>query len=50
MLNHVLALSAEERARHGAAVRAAVLERFTTKAMQAATLDVYRELLPLSVV
>jgi len=46
VLNHVLALSAEERARHGAAVRAAVLERFTTKAMQAATLDVYRELLP----
>ncbi len=46
VLNHVLALPAEERARHGAAARAAVQERFMTKAMQAATLDVYRELLP----
>ncbi len=46
VLNHVLALPAEERARHGAAARAAVQERFMTKAMQAAMLDVYRELLP----
>lgn len=46
VLNRVLALTAEERAQHGARVRAAVLKRFTTRAMQAATLDVYRELLP----
>lgn len=45
LLNHVLALPADERATHGARARAAVLARFTTRAMQSATLAVYRELL-----
>jgi glycosyltransferase involved in cell wall biosynthesis len=40
-----LALPAEERARIGAQARAAVLEHYTTAAMQRATLSVYRELL-----
>lgn len=41
----VLAMPAAERAAVGANARAGVLERYTTSAMQAATLDVYRELL-----
>ena len=45
VLNYVLALPAEDRATHGDRARAAVLARFTTAAMQSATLAVYRELL-----
>jgi len=41
----VLALPAEERARIGAQGRAMVLEQYTTRAMQQATLSVYREVL-----
>lgn len=41
----VLAMPAEERARIGAQSRAVVLEHYTTRAMQQATLSVYRELL-----
>ncbi len=41
----VLALPAEERARIGAQARDVVLEHYTTRAMQEATLSVYRELL-----
>ena len=44
-IRRALALPAEGRAAIGAAARAAVLARYTTAAMQAATLDVYRELL-----
>jgi glycosyltransferase involved in cell wall biosynthesis len=40
----VLALPPEARIEIGAAARADVLARFTTAAMQTATLDVYREL------
>ena len=46
VLNYVLAMPRQDRAQHGARARAAVLERFTTRAMQDATLAVYRELLP----
>ncbi|MCI0753797.1 glycosyltransferase family 4 protein [Teichococcus vastitatis] len=42
----VLALPAEARAAIGAAARAEVQARYSTAAMQRATLDVYRELLP----
>ncbi|WP_315898694.1 glycosyltransferase family 4 protein [Siccirubricoccus deserti] len=42
----VLALPPEARATIGARARAAVLARYTTAAMQASTLAVYRELLP----
>ncbi|WP_111396772.1 glycosyltransferase family 4 protein [Humitalea rosea] len=41
----VLAMPAEARAAMGASAREAVLAHYTTAAMQAATLDVYRELL-----
>jgi len=44
ILAEVLAMPAQARAAVGWAARQAVLERFTTAAMQAATLDVYREL------
>jgi glycosyltransferase involved in cell wall biosynthesis len=44
-LERALALDADARARMGAAGRARVLDRFTTEAMCAATLAVYRELL-----
>ncbi|MCQ8240339.1 glycosyltransferase family 4 protein [Rhizosaccharibacter radicis] len=44
-LHHVLALDPAERAALGARARAHVLERYTVAAMQAATLDVYDELL-----
>lgn len=43
-LAKILAMPAAARAGIGAAARAAVLAGFTTQAMQAATLDVYREL------
>ncbi len=42
---HVLAMSPAARAAAGARARAAVLEGYTMARMQAATLDVYRELL-----
>jgi glycosyltransferase involved in cell wall biosynthesis len=42
---YVLALPEAERLALGARARAAVMENYTTAAMQAATLDVYRELL-----
>jgi glycosyltransferase involved in cell wall biosynthesis len=45
-LARVLALPEAERAAVGARARAAVLARYTTRAMQEATLAVYRELLP----
>ncbi len=44
-LAHALALPAEARAALGARSRAAVLDRYTVQAMQAATLNVYREVL-----
>lgn len=44
-LAHALALPAEARAPLGARSRAAVLDRYTVQAMQAATLNVYREVL-----
>ena len=44
-IRRALALPPDARAAIGAAARAAVLARYTTAAMQAATLDVYRELL-----
>ena len=44
-LDRVLALGLEERQALGARARAAVLGRYTTARMQAATLDVYGELL-----
>jgi glycosyltransferase involved in cell wall biosynthesis len=40
-----LALPAADRARIGVQARATVLEHYTTRAMQQATLSVYRELL-----
>lgn len=40
----LLAMPTEARDAIGAAARADVLARFSTAAMQAATLDVYREL------
>jgi glycosyltransferase involved in cell wall biosynthesis len=43
-LSEVLTMPSPARAAIGAAAREAVLARFTTAAMQAATLDVYREL------
>jgi glycosyltransferase involved in cell wall biosynthesis len=45
MLDRVLAAPVEQRQALGAAARAAVLERYTVRAMQEATLDVYEELL-----
>ncbi len=45
-IGHVLGLSAGERDRVGAQARQAVLAQYTTRAMQDATLAVYRELLP----
>lgn len=45
-LTRVLALPEAERAAIGARARDAVLRNNITAAMQAATLDVYRELLP----
>ncbi len=45
LLRHVLSLPPAERARLGVAARARVLQRYTTRAMQQATLDVYEELL-----
>ncbi|MBR0650763.1 glycosyltransferase family 4 protein [Roseomonas terrae] len=44
-IDRVLAMPPEERAAAGARARAAVLAGYTTARMQAATLDVYRELL-----
>lgn len=44
-LSHVLGMAPERRAAMGARARAAVASRFTVAAMQAATLEVYRELL-----
>ena len=44
-LDHALSLDEEERAALGAQAREAVLARYTTERMCAATLDVYRELL-----
>jgi len=44
-LDHALAMRPEERWAMGARARASVLAHYTTAAMQAATLDVYRELL-----
>ena len=44
-LDRVLAMNAAKRADVGAAARAAVLRSFTTRAMQQATLAVYREVL-----
>jgi glycosyltransferase involved in cell wall biosynthesis len=45
-LNRALALSEAERAAIGQRARASVLRDYTTAAMQAATIGVYRELLP----
>jgi len=45
-LDWVLGLPAEERAAFGAAARAAVCGAYTTRAMQDATIAVYRELVP----
>ncbi len=44
-LDHALQLAPEHRQALGERARAAVCERYTTAAMQAATLDVYREVL-----
>jgi glycosyltransferase involved in cell wall biosynthesis len=44
-IRHALALPPEARAAIGARGRAVVLEHYTTRAMQQATLSVYRELL-----
>jgi glycosyltransferase involved in cell wall biosynthesis len=44
-LDYVLSLPAEEREAIGQAARASVVANYTVAAMQAATLDVYRELL-----
>lgn len=46
MLARVLAMPEAEREAAGARARAAVLARYTTRAMQDATIAVYRELLP----
>ena len=45
MLDGVLAMGAEARSALGQAARAAVQARYTTAAMQAATIEVYREVL-----
>ena len=45
MLDEVLAMPAEARLDVGRQARAMVCDRFTVKAMQDATLDVYREVL-----
>ena len=45
VIDHALAMGAEDRAALGARARASVLARYTVTGMQAATLDVYRELL-----
>lgn len=45
LIRAVLEMPPEQRAAVGAAARADVLRRFSVQAMQAATLDVYRELL-----
>jgi glycosyltransferase involved in cell wall biosynthesis len=45
MLDHALSMSPDDRAALGARARAAVQQSYTVQAMQAATLDVYRELL-----
>jgi glycosyltransferase involved in cell wall biosynthesis len=42
-VDRVLGASVEARQALGAAARAAVLERYTVRAMQEATLDVYQE-------
>jgi glycosyltransferase involved in cell wall biosynthesis len=44
-LDHVLAMSFADRAAFGARARAAVQAHYTVQAMQAATIDVYREVL-----
>ena len=44
-IERVLAMSGEDRAALGARARGAVLDRYTIAAMQAATLNVYDELL-----
>ncbi len=44
-IDHVLALPEEERQAVGAQARSSVLRRYTKRAMQEATLDVYEELL-----
>jgi glycosyltransferase involved in cell wall biosynthesis len=46
VISFALGMTAADRAALGAAARAAVLENYTTAKMQAATLAVYRELLP----
>ena len=43
--DHALAMAPADLHALGERARAAVLDRYTTAAMQAATLDVYRELL-----
>jgi glycosyltransferase involved in cell wall biosynthesis len=43
-ITRALAMSSAARAAMGEAARAAVLARYTTRAMQEATLGVYREL------
>ena len=45
VLDHALAMGAEDRAALGERARASVLAQYTVARMQAATLDVYRELL-----
>ena len=45
-IDHALGMGLEDRRALGARARHGVLARYTTAAMQAATLDVYRELLP----
>ena len=45
-IGHALQLSVEERGAVGARSRAGVMSDYTVAAMQAATLAVYRELLP----
>ncbi len=44
-LDHALAMQPDERREMGARARASVLAHYTTAAMQAATLEIYRELL-----
>jgi glycosyltransferase involved in cell wall biosynthesis len=44
-LDHALSLPVEERAALGARARAAVVARYTVQAMQAATIEVYRDVL-----
>lgn len=45
VISHALAMSAPDRAALGARARASVLAHYTTAAMQAATLDVYAEVI-----